>query len=259
MPIVHRAGVEGVRSGRTFDRQLRVLLPLRPRAGVEAAFPPGEVQPVEDDAGRDARSRSRRRARRPAARGERLVPRRVQRTGDAARAPGRRGSARRASGRRAARRRRRARRVRAASSVALDRVVGSRLGREPRPVRPPPRPRAAARATRPGRAPRTPRARSAAAATRDARRRRASRRRRRATRARCPAREAAAAKLLGRRQRVASAGPGRLCQVTLDVQERRARDVTLEVGPAAEAPGRRATSGSRRRRSPRVTGNHAAA
>src|SRR5581483_12503428 len=64
----------------------RALLPLRPRARVESAVAPGEVQAVEDDArgharpavGDDVAGREL---------GQRLAPRRVQRTRDPTRLP----------------------------------------------------------------------------------------------------------------------------------------------------------------------------
>ena len=42
-----RCGAKRFTSGRTLDRQLRMLLPLRPRAGVEPALAAGEVEAVE--------------------------------------------------------------------------------------------------------------------------------------------------------------------------------------------------------------------
>ena len=50
------AGRDTDHLGRTFDRQLRILLPLRPRPGIEAAVASGEMEPVQDDAGGDARA-----------------------------------------------------------------------------------------------------------------------------------------------------------------------------------------------------------
>ncbi len=156
--------------------------PLRPRARVEPSVAPGEVQPVEDDAGRDAR----------AAVGDelavrelrqRLVPRRVQRAGDVA-------ADRVERVRLAAPAARRARidddqlAEAALELVGADRVALAlardelrRLGRLlARRERPAPRRR--------GRARRTRRGRGGAGATRAARRRRASRRRRRTSRRR---------------------------------------------------------------------------
>src|SRR5947209_1523627 len=64
---------------RTLDGQIGVLLPLRPRAGIEAALAASEVLPVEDDTGGDAgaavRDQLARRERR-----RRVVPRRVHGT-----------------------------------------------------------------------------------------------------------------------------------------------------------------------------------
>ena len=47
---------EAIHSGRTFDRELWILLPLRPGPWVEAALAARELQAVQDDARGDARA-----------------------------------------------------------------------------------------------------------------------------------------------------------------------------------------------------------
>ncbi len=188
---------------------------------------------------------------------ERLVPRRIQRTGDA---PGDTVDRVRlaAPARRDCARRRRPGPSRAAASSARSIVSPDRARGLNSPVRSLPRRRAVARATRQDRRPRTRRDRSAGAATRAARPHRAIRTRRRAHRARSRR---------GRRQRRSArpSGADGARRARPARPGRARRRGTLHPGcglrdrPVGRSPGRRATSGSRRRRSSSVTGNHAAA
>ena len=119
-------------------RQLVALLPLRPRARVEAALAAGEVEAVERDARGDARAAvGDELARRQL--GQRLVPGRVERAGDAARHAVDRVRLAAPARRRAARRRRRARSRRAASSSRLDRVARRARAARTSPARRAPR------------------------------------------------------------------------------------------------------------------------
>ena len=189
--------------------------------------------------------------------GQRLVPGRVQRARDPARdavdrvrlaAPAR-GQPRVDDDELVAARR---------SSSALDRVAVALARRRTSPARSLLAAARAGRATRRGRSRRRRRGRSGAAATTAARLRRASRRRRRRRRRRSRPRAAARGEVAAAGQRMAPAAARRRREVALDVEERGAGDVRLEVGARARSRGRRATSGSRRTGSAPVTADRSA-
>ena len=241
--------------GRALDRQLRILLPLRPRAGVQAPVAPGEVEAVQRDAGRDAR----------AAVGDELVP---PAAAAAPRSTVR--SPRPGSG--PARGRRRSARPRQRGGLRASTTTSSpsrRASSSPRPIVSSVRSRRrerrgldrllAARAAGPRQAARSSTAQSSWPKCRRSHQSRSAppsepyATTKRALADAGPAggrRERPAA-----RQRMAAVWARLRGEVPLDVEERRPGDVRLRGRPAARLRDRRATSGNRRSGSACVTGN----
>ena len=184
--------------------QVRMLLPLRPGAGVEPSLAAGQVEPVKDDARGDTR----------AAVGDELARREAPGSGScqgALSAPGMRpgtrsigfGSPRNRVGRRASTTTSSPSRAASSSSSIVSSVRGRGSKTAGSACSSPGGERA--RARRRGRSRRRRRGRSGAGATRAARRRRASRRRRRT----CPGRSRRhrrAGEVVGGRERMAPAG-----------------------------------------------------